>query len=167
MQVHVRVITPQVDFHRQLEHNLQSSSSRQCNPVRVEDLVQAWDAADRTRLLQDAVRTHDRDFLDDWVSDRMIWVMPLRDNQRGKREWIDASCSVAWDWFDVQILREVDLGDARLVEAWIRQQYRRTNEAGPAEEPTTVTADGVVVDLWAREGGRWRLVARHPQRAEN
>lgn len=83
----------------------------------------------------------------------MIWVMPMRDNQRGKREWIDASCSVAWDWFGVQVLREVDLGNARLVEAWIGQQYRRSNEAVSAEESTTVTGEGVVVDLWALEGG--------------
>lgn len=96
--------------------------------------MQEWDAADRTRRLQDAVRAHDRDFLDHWVSDRMIWVRPLRDNQRGKREWIDASCSVAWEWFDVQILRELDLGESRLVEAWIRQQFRRTNEAASADD---------------------------------
>jgi hypothetical protein len=40
----------------------------------------------------------------------MIWTIPSADNRRGKREWINASCSAAWEWFDVRILRELDIG---------------------------------------------------------
>lgn len=115
-------------------------------------------------LLQDAVLRHDREQLDDRVSDRMIWVLPDRDNARGKLEWIDASCSVEWEWFEAEVLREVDLGEVRLAEVWMRQSRRSTEADGP-HPPATVAAEGVVVDAWALEGDRWRLVVRHPQRA--
>lgn len=38
-------------------------------------------------------------------------------------------------------------------------------EAIQATSP--VTATGVVVDVWARESGIWRLIARHPQRTDS
>jgi len=131
----------------------------------VHDQPEVWDALDLIRGLQDAVVAHDRDLLDAWVSDRMLWVMPLPDNARGKHEWIEASCSVAWDWFDIRVSREVDLGDTRLVEAWISQQYKLPSEDGSGQAKT-VAGQGVVVDLWALEEGTWRLVARHPQKAQ-
>lgn len=125
-----------------------------------------WDALDRIRRLQDAVVAHDRDSIEAWLSDQMIWVMPRSDNTRGKQEWIDASCSITWDWFDVRISREIDLGNTRLVEAWIGQQRQPTDQEVAQGTQTPIAAEGVVVDLWTLEDGVWRLIARHPQRAE-
>lgn len=90
-----------------------------------------FDAPDATRALQDAVLRHDHAFLEQACSDQMLWSMPSRDSRRGKREWIEASCSVAWDWFEVEVLRDLDLGDVAVVESWIRQQY--TSDAGPVQ----------------------------------
>lgn len=91
----------------------------------------------------------------------MIWVMPVKDNTRGRSDWIEASCGVAWNWFRVSIHREVDLGDVRVVEAWIEQ----SREPVDGEEVSgPVIAEGVVVDVWAEEDGAWRLVSRHPHR---
>lgn len=116
-----------------------------------------FEATAQTRALQDAVQRHDKGYLLAACSDRMIWSMPERDNRRGKDAWVEASCGVSWDWFEVEVLRQVELGEAIVVESWIRQQY--TREEQPQE------AAGLVVDVWVREGEQWRLVARHPQRA--
>lgn len=81
----------------------------------------------------------------------MIWVMPLKDNQRGKWEWINASCGVSWHWFRVSVRREVDLGAVHVVESLIKQsRYPADGEdvSGP------VVAEGVVVDIWGIEDGR-------------
>jgi ketosteroid isomerase-like protein len=120
---------------------------------------------DALHLIEDpqaAVQRGDRERVEAMVSDRMIWVMPLKDSARGKAEWVDASCSVAWNWFRISIPREVDLGEVRLVEAWI-EQSREPVDGEDASGP--VIAEGVVVDVWAREDGVWRLVSRHPQRS--
>lgn len=126
-----------------------------------------WDALDRIVRLQDAVVAHDRDSLEAWVSERMIWVLPQAHNTRGKHDWIDASCSITWNWFDVRICREIDLGGTRLVEAWIRQQREPTEDELAQGTRAPIAAEGVVVDLWAVEDGDWRLIARHPQRAQD
>ena len=121
-----------------------------------------FDALRLIEDLQDAVQRRDREQLWSAVSERMIWVMPLKDNARGKAEWIEASCGVTWNWFRVSIHREVDLGAVRVVEAWV-EQSREPVEGEDASEP--VAAEGVVVDVWADEDGTWRLVSRHPQRS--
>jgi hypothetical protein len=114
--------------------------------------------------LQEAVRTHDRAYLDAAVSDRMIWVLPQSDNGRGKQDWIDASLGVTWNWFEVDVLRQLNLGDTRVVEFWVRQ----SRQAVAGEDPDhPVTAAGVVLDVWAVENGAWRLLVRHPQRADD
>ena len=118
-----------------------------------------FDAQHTLEMLQDAVQRHDRERVAELVSDRMIWVMPLVDNERGKTEWIDASLGVTWHWFRITIRREVDLGDVRIVEALVRQ----SREPSATEDTTSpVTVEGIVVDAWALESGTWRLVARHP-----
>lgn len=120
-----------------------------------------FDAQQTLEALQDAVKNRDRAGVADLVSDRMIWVMPLVDNERGKTEWLEASLGVTWHWFQISILREVDLGDVRIVEALVRQ----SREPSATEDVTSpVTAEGIVVDVWALEDGIWRLVARHPHR---
>ncbi|HUR14173.1 MAG TPA: DUF4440 domain-containing protein [Mycobacteriales bacterium] len=115
-----------------------------------------FDATAATRALQDAVLRHDHVYLENACSDQMLWSMPSRDNQRGKRAWIDASCAVAWDWFEVDVLRQLDVGQVVVVESWIRQQYTLNG--------AQVVGEGVVVDVWALEDSTWRVVARHPQR---
>jgi hypothetical protein len=127
-------------------------------------MVDMFDALEITQALQEAARLHDRECLEGAVSDRMIWVMPLSDNQRVKRDWIDASCAVAWNWFEIVIRRELDIGDARVVESWIKQS--RDPVTGE-DESRPVTAAAVVLDVWARECGTWRLVSRQPQRSED
>jgi hypothetical protein len=107
-----------------------------------------FDALRLIEDLQDGGQRRDRKHLRSAVSDRMIWVMPLKDNARGKAEWIEASCGVTWNWFRVSIHREVDLGRVRVVEAWV-EQSREPVEGEDASEP--VTAEGVVVDVWAHE----------------
>lgn len=120
-----------------------------------------FEAQNTLEALQDAVQRHDRERVAEFVSDRMIWVLPLADNERGKTEWIDASCAVNWHWFEISISREVDLGDVRIVEALVRQ----SRDPSSTEETTSaVIAEGVVVDVWALEDDTWRLVARHPHR---
>lgn len=109
---------------------------------------------------------HDRDFINACVSDQMIWVMPQRDNARGKQDWIDASCGIAWDYFDIRVSREIDLGNTRVVEAWIRQQRQPTTEEVAQGTTTPIVAEGVVLDTWSLEDGEWRLTSRHPQRAQ-
>jgi uncharacterized protein DUF4440 len=123
-----------------------------------------FDALEVTKALQEAVRVRDREYLEAAVSDRMIWVMPVAENRRGKREWIEASCSVTWNWFQVDLHRELDVGDARVVECWISQS--RDPVVG-VEGKGPVTATGLVLDVWTQENGIWRLVTRHPQRAED
>jgi ribosomal protein S18 acetylase RimI-like enzyme len=123
------------------------------------------DMAELTRRLQEAVRVRDRAYLEAAVSERMIWVMPSAGNRRGKRDWIDGSCSVDWDWFEIEVVRVVDLGSTRVVECWINQQYRPKPEAGGEDALPPVSAAGAVCDVWSVEDGEWRLVARHPQRA--
>ena len=125
-----------------------------------------WDALDRMQRLQDAVLAHDRDSIDACVSDQMIWVMPLPDNTRGKQEWIHASCSITWDWFDIRVSREIDLGNTRIVEAWISQQRQPTTEEVAKGTQAPIAAEGIVVDAWTLEDGDWRLISRHPQRAQ-
>ena len=127
---------------------------------------QGWDALDRLQRLQDAVLGHDRDFIEACVSDRMIWVLPVPNGTRGKQEWIDASCGITWDWFEIRINREVDLGTTRIVEAWVRQQRQPTADEVAQGQQSPVAAEGVVVDAWTVEDGHWRLVCRHPQRAQ-
>ncbi|GAB2753365.1 hypothetical protein UB45_11330 [Terrabacter sp. 28] len=123
-----------------------------------------FDAQRTTEALQQAVRLRDRRYLEAAVSDRMIWVMPLHDNRRSKQDWIEASCTVRWNWFKVETRRVLDMGDdGRVVESWVsqsREPVAGEDTAGP------VTAAGVVLDVWAREGGMWRLIARHPQRRD-
>ena len=84
-------------------------------------MVPMFDAQQAIEALQEAVRSGDREYLAGAVSDRMIWVMPSSDNQRGKHEWIEASCGVSWHWFEVEVLRVVRLDNATVVESWIRQ----------------------------------------------
>jgi hypothetical protein len=136
-----------------------------CNPCPMND-QQAWDALNQLQRLQDAVLNHSRDLIESSVSDRMIWVLPMSDGTRGKQEWIDASCGITWDWFDLRVTREVDLGTTRIVEAWISQQRQPTAHEVAQGRRTPVAAEGVVVDAWTLEDGRWRLVCRHPQRAQ-
>jgi hypothetical protein len=78
-----------------------------------------FDAEESTKALQEAVRVRDREYLEAAVSDRIIWVEPVLDNRRGKRDWIEASCPVTWNWFQVYISRQLDLGDTRVVASWI------------------------------------------------
>jgi ketosteroid isomerase-like protein len=127
-----------------------------------ETMVNMFDAQQSTEALQEAVRLGDREHLESSVSDSMIWVMPSSDNQRGKQEWIDASCSITWHWFEVTVRRALELDNACVVESWIRQS--RDPVSGEDDSPP-VAAAGVVLDVWANEGGTWRLVARYPQRA--
>jgi hypothetical protein len=125
-------------------------------------MIAMFDAEESTKALQEAVRVRDREYLDAVVSDRMIFVEPVLNKRRGKREWIEASCSVTWNWFQIDISRQLDLGDTRVVEVWI--SLSREPVAGEeASEP--VTGAGPMLDVWAIENGSWRLVARHPQRA--
>lgn len=123
-----------------------------------------FDAEEQTRALQEAVRVRDREYLDAVVSDRMIFVEPVPNKSRGKQEWIEASCSVTWNWFQIDVARQLDLGDTRVVEVWISLSREPvTGEA--ASEP--VTGAGPMLDIWTNEDGIWRLVARHPQRAND
>ncbi len=125
-------------------------------------MVTRFDAHQSTEALQEAVRLGDREHLETAVSDSMIWVMPTAENHRGKQEWIDASCSIAWHWFNVTVRRAVELDNACVVESWISQ----SRDPVPGEDDSRpVAAAGVVLDVWADEGGTWCLVARHPQRA--
>lgn len=121
-----------------------------------------FDAVHLIEDLQAAVQRGDRERVEAMVSDRMIWVMPSKDSARGKAEWVEASCAVAWNWFRISIHREVDLGDVRVVEAWIEQSREPVDDE---DASGAVIAEGVVVDVWAREHGVWRLVSRHPQRS--
>lgn len=124
-----------------------------------------FDAQKLIEGLQEAVRFHDVPAVQEAVSDQMIWVMPEQDNNRGKHEWIEASCSVTWNWFEVEVRRVVEVGDdTRVVESWISQS-REPVEGEDARGP--VTASGVVLDVWARERDIWRLITRHPQRSED
>jgi hypothetical protein len=123
-----------------------------------------FDALQFTEAVQDAVRRGDREHLGRVVSDDMIWVMPVTGNQRGKHEWIEASCSVTWHWFEVTVLRALELDNVRVVESWIRQSRHPTPSEG-ASGP--VVGAGVVLDVWVNESGAWLLVARHPQRASD
>lgn len=121
-----------------------------------------FDALQLIEDLQAAVQRGDRERVEAMVSDRMIWVMPLKDNVRGKPQWIEASLGVTWNWFRVSVHREVDLGQVRVVESWI-EQSREPVDDEDASAP--VIAEGVVVDVWTQEDSAWRLVSRHPQRS--
>lgn len=121
-----------------------------------------FDALQLIEDLQAALQRGDRERVEAMVSDRMIWVMPLKDNARGKAQWVEASLGVTWNWFRVSVHREVDLGQVRIVESWI-EQSREPVDDEDASAP--VTAEGVVVDVWTEEDGAWRLVSRHPQRS--
>ncbi|WP_159901171.1 nuclear transport factor 2 family protein [Ornithinibacter aureus] len=120
-----------------------------------------FDALQLIEDLQAAVQRGDRERVEAMVSDRMIWVMPLKDNARGKVQWIEASLGVTWNWFRVSVHREVDLGQTRIVESWIKQSRE---PVGDEDSSAPVIAEGVVVDVWTEEDGAWRLVSRHPQR---
>lgn len=113
--------------------------------------------------LQGALIRRDREAIEDLVSDRMIWILPTRGNARGKRDWIEASSGVTWLWFRVEVLRTIALDDVVIVESLISQSREPTVEEG-VRGP--VTAEGIVVDTWAIEEEKWRLVARHPHRIE-
>jgi hypothetical protein len=126
-----------------------------------------WDAHQRWQSLQDAVLAHDRDQIAAHVSDQMMWVLPVTDNTRGKQAWIDASCAISWNWFDIRIVREIDLGDTRIVEAWVRQQRHATTDEVAQGTQGPITAEGAVLDVWTVEDGTWRLICRHPQRAQS
>jgi len=127
-------------------------------------MLTMFDAHEVTNALQEAVRIRDREYLEGAVSDRMIWVIPVARNRRGKPEWIEASCSVTWNWFQIEVHRELEVGDTAVVESWISQS--RDPVAGEADSGP-VTAKGLVLDVWANENDTWRLIARHPQRAED
>ena len=120
-----------------------------------------FDALQLIEDLQAAVQRGDRERVEAMVSDRMIWVMPLKDTARGKVQWIEASLGVTWNWFRVSVHREVDLGQTRIVESWIKQSRE---PVGDEDSSAPVIAEGVVVDVWTEEDGAWRLVSRHPQR---
>lgn len=128
-------------------------------------MIDMFEAQELIEGLQEAVRVRDIESVRDAVSDRMIWVMPLPDNEHGKHEWIEASCAVTWNWFKVDVRRVIEIGnDTRVVESWISQS-RQPVDGEEAAAP--VTASGVVLDVWTREGDTWRLITRHPQRSEH
>jgi hypothetical protein len=52
--------------------------------MRPDIMVNMFDAHQFTEVLQEAVRHGDREHLENSVSDRMIWVMPSPESQRGK-----------------------------------------------------------------------------------
>jgi hypothetical protein len=127
-------------------------------------MVGMFDAKQNIEALQAAVQARDWEYADHAVSERMIWVMPLPDNQRGKRDWIDASFGVTWNWFKINVRRVIEIGDdTRVVESWISQS-REPAEGEDATGP--LESSGVVLDVWAREGDTWRLLTRHPHRSE-
>ena len=121
------------------------------------------DVTELLESLQEAVRVRDRAHLDAAVSERMIWVMPIADNERGKRDWIDASLGVSWHWFEISVRRVVEPGDTIVVEWWARQSR---DVVSTDDQPGPITAEGVVLDVWNLEDDRWRLVTRHPARTE-
>lgn len=127
-------------------------------------MVAMFDAEESTKALQEAVRVRDREYLDAVISDRMVFVEPVLDRRRGKREWIEASCSVTWNWFQIDIPRQVDLGGTYVVEVWV--SLSREPVAGE-EVKGPVTGAGPMLDVWANEDGVWRLVARQTQRASD
>ena len=129
------------------------------------DEPETWDALDQLNRLQDAVAARDLATLDAIVSDQMIWILPVPDNNRGKQEWIDASCSITWDWVGSRISRELDLGTVRVVEAWMELQRQPTDEERAQGQLKPLVREGVVVDVWTLENDEWRLISRQPQSA--
>ena len=109
--------------------------------------------------------SHEDDLIEACVSDRIVWVLPIPDSNRGKQEWIDASCAITWDWLELPVTREVDLDTTRIVEAWISQQRQPTSDEvaqgkhpSPPKELSSTFGQSKV--------GDWRLICRHPQRAQ-
>lgn len=124
-----------------------------------------FDAQRTIDELQEALRVGDTERVEDTVSDRMIWTLPVTGNTRGKREWIDASTAITWNWFRTDVRRVVEVGDdVRIVEFWVdqsRQPVEGEDQSGP------VLGSGIVLDVWVREGDTWRVISRHPQRAQD
>lgn len=107
-----------------------------------------------TEALQEAVRTHDRPALRAMVDDRFVFSSTRVGGDIGKAGWIDWACAIDWLDFELGPMRAVELGDVLIVRIDVAQQV-----AGA----TPSRSDWIVSDVWARHGGRWRLVARHPE----
>lgn len=123
-----------------------------------------FDPHQATNHLQEAVRAHDAELLDELVSDQFIFVSGRSisrlgrsgfDEQPGKAEWIAAAQAIDWQSFQVGQIRSIDLGQSVVVDCRLSQVVRR---GGRDEE-----SRWVVTDVWTLEGIRWRLIARHPE----
>lgn len=122
--------------------------------------LNGFDAQRETDRLQGAVCRHDRDELDDLISERFALVSGRSLGRLGKEDWIAAALQVEWKSFDVWVSRVIDLGDAVVVDHDIEQDMAAApNWASAAPTRTR----WITTDVWVVEGGRWRLVCRHPE----
>jgi hypothetical protein len=121
-----------------------------------------------TEALQEAVRTHDASGLDALVSERMSFTSGRAVARMGKREWIDAAMKIPWRTFHILDVRlTLITPEVVVVEHSLEQEIDA--EASAPVEFKTDPVDGVhsawvTTDVWADEGGVWRLVHRHPER---
>ena len=119
-----------------------------------------FDARAETERLQDAVRRHDRMLLDELVSERFALVSGRALGRLGKLDWITAALQVEWERFAIAISRVIDLDDVVVVDHDVEQELAAAPVWAP-EAPRE--SNWTMTDVWAAEGGQWRLVCRHPE----
>jgi hypothetical protein len=119
-----------------------------------------FDAQGKTEQLQAGVRAHDRQLLQELVSERFALVSGRSLGRLGKDDWIAAALQVDWKSFAVSIKRVIEVSGVAIVDYDIEQEMASAPSWAP-EAPRRTR--WVTTDIWGLEADQWRLVCRHPE----
>jgi hypothetical protein len=119
-----------------------------------------FDAKGKTEQLQDGVRDHDRELLDELVSEGFALVSGRSLGRLGKDDWIAAALQVDWTRFVVAIKRVIELNDVAIVDYDVEQEMASAPNWAP---DAPLRTRWVTTDVWVLKAGQWRLLCRHPE----
>jgi hypothetical protein len=106
--------------------------------------------------VQEAVRRHDRDVLEDLLAPEFRLITSRGGNPRDREDWIAAATGpFQVDSYELSDFQVVALGDTAVVTRHDLQEARMGTRRAHRSWLTT--------DVWVREGQRWRLLARHAE----
>lgn len=112
--------------------------------------------ADLVQRLQEAVLAKDRETLEQLVDPGFALTGSAALGLLDKEQWIDAALEFAWDAFDFEESRTIDLESTAVVITRLRQRGRWKGQ--------DIGGRFLLVDLFRRFEEVWRLVSRYAER---